>query len=219
MTQAEEMRSLPDKLHRTFFKSMSLLPARGQGLLLRHYFEWFHRTPDPWRHAVDPYEARKYATTLAHVEGDTFDRVLDVGCSEGTFTLLAAESYPEADVLGVDVSERAVHRAASRSKARPSGRTRFAAMDFLNQDPGGRFDLVVCAETLYYVGRDDRLRLASERLRSFLAPGGTLVMVHPWPEARRLHRFVDGDPLLVRRDEQVEHDGGRPYAVSSYRLR
>ncbi|MEV2272218.1 class I SAM-dependent methyltransferase [Nonomuraea africana] len=209
------MRSLPDRLHRTFFRSMSLLPASGQGRFLRHYFEWFHRTPDPWRHAVDPYEARKYAATLAHVEGDSYDRILDVGCSEGTFTLLAAAAHPAADVLGVDVSERAVHRAAAKAR----GRARFARLDFLNQDPGGRFDLVVCAETLYYVGRDDRLRLASERLRSFLSPGGTLVLVHPWPEARRLHRFLDGDPLLVRRDEQVEHDGGRPYAVSSYRLR
>lgn len=208
------MRTLPDRLHRTFFRTMSLLPAQGQGRFLQRYFDWFHRKPDPWRHSVDPYEAAKYEATLRSVGGGDFRRILDVGCSEGTFTLLAADTYPEADVVGVDVSERAVERAAARA----GGRAAFAAVDFLNQDPGGRFDLVFCAETLYYVGREERLRLASERLRSFLSPRGTLVVTHPWPEARRLHRFLDGDPMLGKVGEHVDADHERPFAVSSYRL-
>ncbi|MGV9306801.1 class I SAM-dependent methyltransferase [Nonomuraea sp. NPDC003727] len=208
------MRTLPDRLHRTFFRTMSLLPARGQGRFLQRYFDWFHRNPDPWRHAVDPYEAAKYDATLRHVGAGEFRRILDVGCSEGTFTLRAAAAYPAADVVGVDVSDRAVERATARAE----GRAAFVALDFLNQDPGGRFDLVFCAETLYYVGREERLRLACGRLRSFLAPRGTLVVTHPWPEARRLHGFLDRDPALSKVGERVESGNGRPFAVSSYRL-
>nr|BFE77550.1 hypothetical protein GCM10020093_001510 [Planobispora longispora] len=61
---------------------------------------------------------------------------------------------------------------------------RFLEADLLSHHPGHRFDLVFCAETLYYLGRDDRLRRASARLSDLLDPTGLLVVVHP---GRRPH--------------------------------
>jgi SAM-dependent methyltransferase len=214
------MSKLPELLHRTFFRTVSLLPPAGQGRFLQRYFEWFHRNPDPWRHAVDPYEISKYDTTLKFVPQRPYGRILDAGCSEGNFTHRVAGAHPEAEVLGVDVSARAVRRASALSPAAVGGEhaltTRFEVLDFLNQDPGGTFDLVFCAETLYYLGRDERLRSASERLRSFMNPGASLILVHGWPESRDLYRHFDRDPLLGKADEHVQQHPVRPYAVTRY---
>ncbi|TLF71909.1 hypothetical protein FE391_18310, partial [Nonomuraea sp. KC401] len=92
----------------------------------------------------------------------------------------------------------------------------FAALDVLTEAPDGVFDLVICAETLYYAGRGRRLRLVLSRLRSFMAPGAVLVLVHEWPEARRLYRHLDADPSLRKVGEHPYDDPARPYAVTVY---
>ncbi|MFB9968444.1 class I SAM-dependent methyltransferase [Sinosporangium siamense] len=182
---------------------------------MRRYFNWWHRTPDPWHLSVSPYERDKYHATLRQVPERSYSRILDAGCSEGTFTHLAAGAHPGAETIGIDISERALARARA---ARPvgDGGPRFIAGDLLNPPDLGRFDLVFCAETLYYLGRDDRLRLASRRLRDLLAPGGVLVLVHPWPEAPELYRHLDADAALAKSAEHVENDARRPYSVTVY---
>ncbi|GAA2698208.1 alpha/beta hydrolase [Nonomuraea recticatena] len=206
------MSDILDRLHRMFFRVVSLLPTSVQGRFLRHYFEWVHHLPDPWRYDTEPYEIDKYEMTLRHVPHRAYRRVLDVGCSEGAFTRRLARAYPGAECWGVDVSDRAVTRAAAKA----AGAARFVALDFLNEDPDGTFDLVICAETLYYVGRDERLRLAYGRLRSFMAPGAVLVLVHEWPEARRLYRHLDDNPFFRRVSEHPYEHPVRSYAVTVY---
>lgn len=208
------MAELPEHLHRAFFRMMSLLSLRGQGVFLRRYFDWWHRTPDPWRLGTDAYERRKYETTLGEVPGLPYRRILEVGCAEGVFTDVLVGRFPDAEVTGIDISTRALDRARERA-----GRARFVHADLLSHGLEEGFDLVFCAETLYYVGRADRLRRASERLTGLLADGGVLVLVHPWPEATSLHRFADADPvvsLVARRVDTATH---RPFAVAVYRKR
>ncbi|HEX4817417.1 MAG TPA: class I SAM-dependent methyltransferase [Nonomuraea sp.] len=210
------MASFPDMMHRALFKSFSLLGRRNHGAVLRRYFDWWHRRPDPWRLATDAYEQHKYKTTLDALPDPAYPRVLEAGCAEGVFTELLATAYPDADITGIDISEKALERARERNKGH-AGRVRFVHADLLDHDLRAGFDLVVCAETLYYVGGGDRLRAASERLTALLAPGGLLVLVHPWPEAGRLHRFADAAPRLTKIGERVEPDDHRPFSVSLYR--
>lgn len=211
------VRDVGDKLHRTFFRSLSLLGSRGQGALLRRYFDWWHRNPDPWRMGTDAYEQAKYAATLAQIPDRRYGSILEVGCSEGVFTAQLLDAYPDADVTGLDISQRALARAAERVEMAADRATLLSA-DILTFRPGRRYDLVFCAETLYYLGRRDRLKRASEQLRGLLSPGGVLVLVHPWPEARRLHRFVHAGPLS-QVSELVENSADRPFAVSVYEAR
>ncbi|MDA0636231.1 class I SAM-dependent methyltransferase [Nonomuraea sp. MCN248] len=211
------VKRMGDLLHRTAFRTLSLLGSRGQGALLRRYFDWWHRNPDPWRMGTDAYEQAKYAATLAQVPGGRYRRILEVGCSEGVFTGLLVDAYPEAEVTGLDISERALARAAERV-AKAGDRTTLLAADILTFTSEHRYDLVFCAETLYYLGRRDRLRLASAQLTRLLAPGGVLVLVHPWPEARRLHRFVHAGPL-TQVSEVVDGSGHRPFSVCVYEAR
>ncbi|MEU7864313.1 hypothetical protein [Nonomuraea sp. NPDC049141] len=100
------------------------------------------------------------------------------------------------ELMSCRVPCRAVAGTAVRGRA-VLGLARFAALDILNQDPDGTFDLVICAETLYYVGRGDRLRLAFWRLRSFMMPGAVLVLVH---ECRATDRGFSA-PFLFRRQD------------------
>jgi trans-aconitate methyltransferase len=204
-------------MHRTFFRTLSLLSPEGQGRILRRYFDWRHRVPDPWRLATDSYEQQKYLSTLAHLPVRPYRRIIEVGCSEGVFTNTLAKTYPDAEIVGVDVSERALARA--RQRVAGNGRVRFIRADILTHRPELRFDLVFCSETLYYLGRHERLRRACARLGELLGPDGVLVAVHPWPEAARLHRYLDSHAALSRLTEQVYTATPRPFAITIYGTR
>jgi trans-aconitate methyltransferase len=209
------MARLPDLLHRTFFRALSLLSPRHQGMVLSRYFEWRHRRPDPWKFATDGYERERHRTTLEHLPARPYRSILEVGCGEGVFTDVLARAYPEAEILGVDVSERALARA--RLRVPEAGRVRFVCADILTHRTDRRFDLVLCSETLYYLGRRERLRRASAWLGELLLPDGVLVAVHPWPEATRLHRHLDA--ALFRLAEKVCAAGPRPFAITIYLAR
>ncbi|TDE41722.1 methyltransferase domain-containing protein [Nonomuraea mesophila] len=212
------MPPIPELMHRTFFRALSLLPPQAQGMVLGRFFDWRHRVPDPWKLSTDTYERQKYEATLEHVPRRPYRRIIEVGCAEGAFTRTLAGAYPEARIVGVDVSARALARA--RRRVPGNGRVRFVQADILTHVPEQRFDLVFCSETLYYLGRPDRLRQVSARLAELLVPrDGVLVAVHPWPEAGRLHRYLDADPALSRLAEEVYPAPPRPYAVTIYTTR
>ena len=99
-------------------------------------------------------------------------RALDVGCGTGTHALwLAAQGW---DVLGVDISPRAIERAHTRAaEATVTGRIRFAVADFLTAPPeDGPFDVVFDRGVFHvFDAADDRARFALHVARS-LAPSG-----------------------------------------------
>ncbi|MFG1705821.1 class I SAM-dependent methyltransferase [Nonomuraea sp. M3C6] len=208
------MPSFPEIMHRTLFRTLSLLSPAGQGLILRRYFDWRHRVPDPWKLATDSYEQQKYRSTLKHLPARPYRRIIEVGCAEGVFTHTLATTYPDAEIIGVDVSARALARA--RQRVPEDGRVRFIQADILTHRPDRSFDLVFCSETLYYLGRHERLRRASAQLSALLEPDGVLVAVHPWPEATRLHHYLDSHAALSRLTEQVYQAPPRPFAVAVY---
>ena len=204
-----------ERLHRQTFAAISMLTPLAHARFLRTYFDWWHRRPDPWKVTCSEDEQHKYKVTLAQVPVGRYRTVLDIGCSEGTFTRLAAATFAEAEVTGIDISARAIHRAR-----RAAGRATFVQQNLLDDSWSPRAaDLVFCSEMLYYLGRDDRLRAASERLISVLEPDGVLVVVHPWPDALRLHHYLDVDPRLVRVSGHVDEDTRQTFAVTVYRRR
>jgi SAM-dependent methyltransferase len=82
--------------------------------------------------------------------------VLVAGCGVGTEAFAIAERFPEAQVVGIDFSGRAIEaarRLQRRSKARE--RLRFEVADLTSPDvesiTGGAFDLVSCHGVLSYV--------------------------------------------------------------------
>lgn len=173
--------------------------------------ELYAGSEDPWGFAEREYEARKYAHTLAALGQAGFERGLEVGCSIGVLTEQLAERCRE--LVAIDVSERALARAAERLAGRPG--VTLARMTFPEEMPAGRLDLVVCSEVLYYFD-DAGFALALERLGAALEGGATVVAVH-WrapTETYPLRGDEVHDRLLVALGRWHAADERRP----EYRL-
>jgi SAM-dependent methyltransferase len=146
----------------------------------REFFEHLYaHCEDPWEFATSDYEREKYADTLAVLGDERFDRGLEVGCSIGVFTEQLADRCDE--LMGIDVSERALARARERLRGR--GGVSLERMTFPEEMPPGPWDLVVCSEILYYLDAD-AFALALERLRAALGAGATVLAVHWRPPTK-----------------------------------
>jgi SAM-dependent methyltransferase len=157
--------------------------------------EAYTRSGDPWASAAPRYryQALKYEQIMALLPARRFRQVLDLGCGLG---LLSQHLARRSDaVLGLDVAAAAVGHA--RGRAAGIANLTFEQADILDLpgDLDGRFDLVVVADTLYYLSplSDEVLKTLSARLARLLAPGGVLVLAN--------HFFFAADPdsRLTRR--------------------
>lgn len=105
-------------------------------------------------------------------------RILDYGCAHGHYAIPIARAFPGCDVVGVDISERAI--AAARTWAQRDGVTNVefhrGAQEWLANDENGTFDVIVMGEVVEHVWQyGELLNLA----RSRLAPDGVLVITTP----------------------------------------
>jgi len=111
-----------------------------------------------------------------------FASVLDVCCGTGNQLVKYARLNPQADLVGVDISQASLHTAAERSAAAGARQVRVqaSAMEEMFRTPelaGGRFDLISCFYGLYY-SRDVRLTL--EEMMEHLADRGSILIVGPY---------------------------------------
>lgn len=138
------------------------------------HFERLYRTSnDPWDYETSPYEAAKYAATLAALTRDRYDCAIEAGCSIG---VLSARLAPRCDrLLAVDLVGRAAARAAARLAPHPGARAVRATLP--GQWPRGRFDLIVLSELVYYLGAPDIEALA-RCVAQGAAPRAECVLVH-----------------------------------------
>ena len=140
----------------------------------REYFEnLYAESPDPWGFETSEYERRKYERTLGVLAHRRYRRALEVGCSIGVFTEMLAPLCDE--LLGVDVSEKAIAAAKERLKSFPQVRIELRRLP--EETPEGPFDLVLASEVMYYWPEDVMLGALS-RFEEVLAPGGALLAVH-----------------------------------------
>ncbi|WP_370499651.1 class I SAM-dependent methyltransferase [Mycolicibacterium sp. jd] len=130
-------------------------------------------------------------------------RALDLGCGEGGDTVWLAEHGWQ--VLGVDISDTALGRAAAEAATRGlTDRVQFVQMNLSEAFPEGVFDLV-SAQFLQSMVHLDRERIFAAAARA-VAPGGVLVIVDhgaapSWaPEHIREHVFPGVEEVLATVD-------------------
>ncbi len=119
---------------------------------------------------------------------------LDAGCGTGTEALwLASRGWR---VVAVDISAAALAQAAARlASDGPSGAVEWVEADLTSWEPGRSFDLVTSHYTHPELSRSEFFG----RLASWVAPGGTLLVVaHAAADPRR------------RTDDHPDHRHGPP---------
>lgn len=189
----------------------------------RQYFDdLYGGNEDPWRYEDSRYERRKYAHTVAALGGARFSHALEVGCSIGVFTQLLAQGCEQ--VVGIDLSPRAVALAQERLNTVPNAEARVAA--FPEEMPAGPWDLIVCSEVLYYLD-EAGMAAACERLQAALEAGTTVVAVHyrggsptsgEQVHARLRRELAPWHALASRRPTWQALTGRRPRLRPQYRL-
>lgn len=125
----------------------------------------FDRLAPRWDTMRDPTHLDSLERALEGMDGSA-RRVLDIGTGTGSAALNLARRFPEAEVVGVDLSEDMLAEARRKTPPELAGRVRFARADAARLPfEDGSFDLVVLANMIPFF----------EELERVVAPGGRIV--------------------------------------------
>ena len=163
-------------------------------------FDAVYSAGDPWASA-DPryvYQRHKYDVLLKLLPARRYAAALDLGAGLG---LMSRKLAAHADtVLGIDISASAMDQARAASLHLPGLSFRQGDVLDLPAELDGAFDLLVVADTLYYLPpplADATLKAVAQRLARLLRPGGVCLLAN--------HYFsgADADSRLSRRIHQA----------------
>jgi ubiquinone/menaquinone biosynthesis C-methylase UbiE len=125
----------------------------------------FDRLAPTWETRIGPHHL--WALDLALADVLSPRRILDLGTGTGVVAFALAERYPEAEVLGIDLSRGMIEEARGRLPPELAHRVDFEVGDASALDsPDGAFDLVALSNMIPF----------SDELARVTAPGGTLVL-------------------------------------------
>lgn len=122
--------------------------------------------------------------------------VLDIGCGAGTITLYIASHY-QAEVLGIDISDKAVKACIESSNKLNLTNVKFKRLDFPMGIPSGKYDVVLCFEVIEHINND---RLAIHKIYDLLNKNGVVILSTPSANAP-LYRLG----LVSKFDKKVGH--------------
>jgi SAM-dependent methyltransferase len=133
-------------------------------LLRRPLRTMFDGLAPTWETRIGPHHLGALELALADVPAPR--RVLDLGTGTGVVALALADRYPEAEILGVDLSPGMIEEARLKVSAELAGRVDFEVGDAAAlSSPDGAFELVVLSNMIPFF----------DELARVVAPGGTLV--------------------------------------------
>jgi tRNA (cmo5U34)-methyltransferase len=102
-------------------------------------------------------------------------RLLDVGCGAGNYSLKLLERFPAARVTLVDFSAPMLERAKARVQAATSGAVCAVQADIREaQLELASFDVIVAGAVLHHLRGDEEWEAVFRKLHAALVPGGSL---------------------------------------------
>jgi SAM-dependent methyltransferase len=140
------------------------------------YFDRLYaEKPDPWDFGASPYEAAKYAATLAALPRPRYRSALEIGCSIGILTTDIAGRCDA--VLAVDIAEAALVQA--RTHNAHHHHVQFSQARFPDSLPASTatYDLIILSEVLYYFDMPTLMAAANVTL-SLAQPLADILLVH-----------------------------------------
>jgi len=134
-------------------------------LLRRPFRRMFDGLAPTWETRIGPHHLWALELALADVAAPA--HALDLGTGTGIVAKALAERYPEAEVVGVDLSPGMIEEAVRKLPPELSGRVRFEVGDASALEcRDGEFELVVLSNMIPFY----------DELARIVASGGTLVL-------------------------------------------
>jgi SAM-dependent methyltransferase len=141
-----------------------------------------------WRSLLlhgDPCVLDRWLWLRGHLQRGS-GRTFDAGCGNGVFSVYAARAGN--DVVAASFSTAELERARGRAELLGVGGIRFRTLDLREIDSHrselGRFNQIICLETIEHVGDDAALL---RTLAMLLEPGGALLLSAPFADHRPLY--------------------------------
>ena len=143
-------------------------------------------------HRVATVQERWGLQLLRQVPRAHYLRILDAGCGSGRLTAHLLRKFPEAHVIGLDVSGEMLEQ-ARRNLRRFQRRLKLVEGDLLTAKPEPKFELVFSNAVFHWIRDHTRL---FQNIHRWLAPGGRLVA--QYGGAGNLRRIATLTPLLSK---------------------
>jgi 2-polyprenyl-3-methyl-5-hydroxy-6-metoxy-1,4-benzoquinol methylase len=178
-------------------------------------------SPDPWNYHSSSYERRKYERVLAcalqwRIAGES---ALEVGCSVGVFSRMLTDHFEK--VTAIDVSKEALAAATRYNCATKN--VRFLRSDLQSLDTDGQFDVIFCAEVLYYIAEED-VEVVCRLIDRYLSDRGIVLLATGVPREQPDSLYFDGwaDIFAAHFQQtfkEIVQDPVRPYMVAVFSRR
>jgi 2-polyprenyl-3-methyl-5-hydroxy-6-metoxy-1,4-benzoquinol methylase len=175
-------------------------------------------SPDPWNYHSSPYERQKYDRVLACALKwrNASESALEVGCSVGVFSSMLTDHFDK--VTAIDVSKEAL--AAATRCNHTATNVGFIHRDLQSLDTDDRYDVVFCAEVLYYIGEKD-VETVCRQLDKYLSARGIILLVTGISTAPSESSYFDSwADIFADRFQQtfkeIVPDPVRPYLIAVF---
>lgn len=159
---------------------------------------------------------------LVHSWSPDAQTILEIGCGEGAGTSRLARSFPDANILAIDISDRLGRLYAGRSAA---VEFRQVTVEQLAREMPGRFDLIVMCDVLHHIPADLRKSVLAAT-RDLMAPGGSFAFKDWERTATPVHwishaadRWLTGDRVEYATRSEAETLLAGSFGGSSLRQR
>lgn len=140
--------------------------------------------------SLDEAERRMLDLTVRRTELATGQRVLDLGCGWGSFSLHAAAAFPKSSFLAVSNSRGQIEFIRAQARSRGLGNLEAEVADVNEFGPTGRFDRIVSIEMMEHVREHAEL---TRRIAGWLKPDGRL-FVHVFCHRTHAYAFEADGP-------------------------
>ena len=177
--------------------------------------------PDPWSYLTSAYERQKYERVLAiALESRAGTRcALEIGCSVGVFSGMLTGHFEK--VTAIDVSKEALTAAMRLNREKRS--LQFIRRDLQTLEVDVQYDVIFCAEILYYI-REEDVDLVCRQLDRYLSKQGIIVLVTGLPAGSGdSFYFNDWQKVFAARYQQLRNEivenPVRPYMIAVFSRR